>query len=60
LNTFGYTRANPTGVRIGFLVMAVFVLIGLIIFQGYRLGETPEETRKNMGLPEIENAISEN
>jgi Na+/melibiose symporter-like transporter len=60
LNTFGFTHDNPGGVRVGFLVMAVFVLIGLIIFQGYRLGETSEETRRNMGLPEAEHAITEN
>jgi glycoside/pentoside/hexuronide:cation symporter, GPH family len=60
LNTFGYTRDNPAGVRIGYLVMAVFVLIGLIIFQGYRLGETPEETRRVMGLEEAGDAIAEN
>jgi GPH family glycoside/pentoside/hexuronide:cation symporter len=58
LDTFGYTRANPGGIRAGFLVMAVFVLIGLIIFQGYRLGETPEETRKNMGLTEAEDDLA--
>jgi Na+/melibiose symporter-like transporter len=50
LNTFGYTRENPLGVRIGFLVMAAFVLIGYFIFQTYKLGDTPEETRKNLGL----------
>ncbi len=60
LSAFGSTRDNPGGVRVGFLVMAVFVLIGLIIFQGYHLGETPEETRKNMGLPELEHAVPEN
>jgi GPH family glycoside/pentoside/hexuronide:cation symporter len=51
-NTFGYTRANPLGVRLAFLVMALFVFIGFVVFQKYRLGETPEETRRNMGLPE--------
>jgi hypothetical protein len=40
--------------------MAAFVLIGLIVFQGYRLGETPEETRRNMGLPEANDAGAEN
>ncbi len=52
LNLFGYTRANPLGVRVAFLVMALFVLVGLIIFQKYRLGDTPEETRRSMKLPE--------
>ncbi len=50
LNTFGYTRENPLGVRSGFLVMAVFVLIGYVIFQRYKLGDTPEETQENLGL----------
>jgi GPH family glycoside/pentoside/hexuronide:cation symporter len=50
LNTFGYTRANPLGVRAAFLVMALFVVIGYLIFQRYRLGDTPEETRKNLGM----------
>lgn len=50
LEIFGYTRENPLGVRVAFLVMALFVLIGFIIFQKYRLGDTPEETRKAMGL----------
>jgi GPH family glycoside/pentoside/hexuronide:cation symporter len=50
LNTFGYTRENPLGVRSGFLVMAVFVLIGYAIFQRYKLGDTPEETRENLEM----------
>lgn len=50
LNTFGYTRENPLGVRVGFLVMAVFVLVGYFIFQAYKLGDTPEETRKNLRM----------
>ena len=50
LNTFGYTRENPLGVRSGFLVMAVFVLIGYAIFQKYKLGDTPEETRENLEM----------
>ncbi len=50
LDVFGYTRANPLGVRAAFLVMAFFMLVGFAIFQKYRLGDTPEETRRNMGL----------
>lgn len=52
LNIFGYTHDNPFGVRVAFLVMALFVLIGYFIFQKYRLGDSAEETRKNMGLLE--------
>jgi glycoside/pentoside/hexuronide:cation symporter, GPH family len=55
LNTFGYTHENPLGVRAAFLVMALFVLVGYFIFQKYRLGDTPEETRRNMNLPEVTN-----
>jgi len=50
LQTFGYTRANPLGVRLAFIAMAIFMLVGFVIFQKYRLGDTPEETRRNMGL----------
>ncbi len=50
LSLFGYTRENPLGVRVAFLVMAAFVLVGYFIFQSYKLGDTPEETRKNLGL----------
>ena len=50
--SFGYTHANPFGVRLAFLVMALFVVIGFFVFQKYRLGDTPEETRSNMHLPE--------
>jgi len=50
LDTFGYTHENPLGVRTGFLVMAAFVLIGYFIFQRYKLGDTPEETRENLGM----------
>jgi len=50
LEGFGYTHANPLGVRLAFPIMAVLMLIGFLIFQKYRLGETPEETRKIMGI----------
>jgi GPH family glycoside/pentoside/hexuronide:cation symporter len=50
LDAFGYTRANPLGVRLAFLIMALFMVIGYVIFQKYRLGDTPEETRRNMKL----------
>jgi GPH family glycoside/pentoside/hexuronide:cation symporter len=52
LDTFGYTQENPMGVRVAFLVMALFVAIGFWVFRKYRLGDTPEETRRNMKLPE--------
>ena len=51
LENFGYTKANPLGVRLAFLVMAVFVFAGFIIFRKYRVGDTLEETCKNLNLP---------
>ena len=50
LENFGYTQANPLGVRLSFPVMAVFVLIGYFIFQKYRIGDTLEETKKNLNM----------
>jgi len=50
LENFGYTQANPLGVRLSFPVMAAFVLIGYFIFQKYRIGDTLEETKKNLNM----------
>lgn len=50
LEGFGYTRANPLGVRMAFPVMAVLMLIGFWVFRRYRLGDTEEETRRNMQM----------
>jgi GPH family glycoside/pentoside/hexuronide:cation symporter len=50
LEAFGYTQANPGGVRLAFPIMALCMLIGYAIFQKYRLGDTPEETRRSLGL----------
>jgi Na+/melibiose symporter-like transporter len=50
LENFGYTQANPLGVRLAFPVMAVFIFVGYFLFQKYRIGDTPEETRKNMNM----------
>ena len=50
LENFGYTQANPLGVRLSFPVMAVFVLVGYFIFQKYRIGDTLEETKKNLNM----------
>ncbi len=56
LESFGYTRANPLGVRLAFLAMAAFVFIGYFVFQKYRVGDTPEETRKNLGMDPLDEA----
>jgi GPH family glycoside/pentoside/hexuronide:cation symporter len=50
LQTFGYTQTNPLGVRLAFPVMAVFIFLGYFLFQKYRIGDTPEETRKNLNM----------
>jgi GPH family glycoside/pentoside/hexuronide:cation symporter len=50
LENFGYTQANPLGVRLAFPVMAVFIFVGYLLFQKYRIGDTTEETRKNLNL----------
>ncbi len=50
LENFGYTQADPLGVRLAFPVMAVFIFIGFFIFQRYRIGDTVEETRKNLNM----------
>ncbi len=50
LENFGYTQANPLGVRLAFPVMSVFVLLGLLVFLKYRIGDTVDETRKNLKM----------
>jgi len=50
LEWLGYTRHNPLGVRAAFLGMAASILLGAVIFRAYRLGDTPAETRQNLGL----------
>jgi GPH family glycoside/pentoside/hexuronide:cation symporter len=50
LEQFGYTAANPLGVRLAWLVIGAIALLGALTFVGYRLGDTPEETRRNLGL----------
>ncbi len=50
LDKFGYTAANPLGVRVAWLVAGAFAFLGALAFIGYRLGDTPEETRKNLGI----------
>lgn len=50
LERFGYTAANPLGVRLAWLVVGALALLGAVTFAGYRLGDTPEGTRHNLGL----------
>lgn len=53
---FGYTAANPLGVRLAFLVIGLLVLIGLFFFRKYELGDTPEEVKQF--IEETESAVS--
>jgi Na+/melibiose symporter-like transporter len=50
LTRFGYTAANPLGVRLAWLAIAALAFLGALAFVGYRLGDSPEETRRNLGL----------
>jgi GPH family glycoside/pentoside/hexuronide:cation symporter len=50
LENFGYTAANPFGVRLAWLVTSVIALLGGLAFLGYKLGDTPEETRELMRM----------
>ena len=43
---FGYSLANPMGIRLAFLVMGLLVMIGLFFFRNYKLGDTPEEVKQ--------------
>lgn len=43
---FGYTAANPLGVRLAYLVIGLLVGIGLIFFRSYQLGDTPAEVAR--------------
>jgi GPH family glycoside/pentoside/hexuronide:cation symporter len=50
LGHFGYSMQNSLGIRIAWLVAAFFSLIGAIVFIGYGLGDTINETIKNLKL----------
>lgn len=49
LKTFGDTQANPMGIRLSFILAGVMALAAAAVFLGYRLGDTPAETRRLMG-----------
>jgi GPH family glycoside/pentoside/hexuronide:cation symporter len=50
LSRFGYTTANPLGIRLAWVVAGVCSLLRALAFLGYKLGDTPEQTRANLGL----------
>ncbi len=41
---FGYSAANPLGVRVIWIVCAAACVDGLLLFIPYKLGDSPEET----------------
>ncbi len=47
---FGYSAANPMGVRVVWLACSVFCLIGLLAFRVYRIGDSREETAAALGM----------
>lgn len=53
LSHFGYTSVNPLGVRVAWVVAGICSLLGALAFVGYKLGDTPEQTRINLGMRDI-------
>jgi GPH family glycoside/pentoside/hexuronide:cation symporter len=49
LKTFGDTQANPMGIRLSFILAGVMGLASAAVFLGYKLGDTPDETRRHLG-----------
>ncbi len=49
---FGNTKDNPLGIKLVWIMLGVVSLIGFTILLGYKLGDSPEETRKIMGMKE--------
>jgi len=47
---FGYTKGHDLGIRLVFVMLGAVSLIGFFILFGYRLGDSPEETRELMGM----------
>ena len=50
LKNFGYTKANPHGVQIAWLVASFLAFLGVALFSKYKLGDTIEETKTNLGI----------
>lgn len=44
--TFGYTAANPLGVRLAFILIGLLAGLGVFFFRNYRLGDTPEAVKE--------------
>lgn len=53
LSQFGYTAANPLGVRLAWVVAGACSLLGALAFVGYKLGDNSAQTRANLSMPEV-------
>jgi GPH family glycoside/pentoside/hexuronide:cation symporter len=49
-SAFGYSKGNPLGVRVVWIVCAISCLLGLLAFIPYKIGDSKEETKRIMGL----------
>ncbi|MCP4756987.1 MAG: MFS transporter, partial [Proteobacteria bacterium] len=47
---FGYESGNDLGIRLVWIMLGAVSILGFLFFRGYRLGDTPEETREIMKL----------
>ncbi|HEY9161222.1 MAG TPA: MFS transporter [Desulfomonilia bacterium] len=47
---FGYSKENPLGIRVVWIVCSISCLIGLLAFIPYKIGDSKEETKRIMGL----------
>jgi GPH family glycoside/pentoside/hexuronide:cation symporter len=50
LNRYGFTAANPLGVRFAWLASSALAFLGAISFLGYKLGDHPDEVIKQAEL----------
>jgi GPH family glycoside/pentoside/hexuronide:cation symporter len=48
--TFGYSTGDDLGIRLVFIMLGISSLIGFFILLGYKLGDSPEETREIMRM----------
>jgi GPH family glycoside/pentoside/hexuronide:cation symporter len=46
LENFGYSSQNPLGIRLSWIFAGILAFLGAITFFGYKLGDTPEETKR--------------
>ena len=49
-SAFGYSKENPAGVQVIWLVCSGACLIGLLLYIPYKLGDSKQETKRIMGL----------